>query len=45
MLRGLLCEIRHGSLEEDLLLQHKDPDEKGQVLRFLLSWWEGEIRG
>ena len=37
--RGLLQEIRHGSLEEDLRAM-VDPDEKRQsmVLKHLLSW-------
>ena len=37
--RSLLWEIRHGSLEEDLLPM-VDPDEKRQsmVLKHLLSW-------
>jgi hypothetical protein len=44
-----LWEVRCGSLEEDLLhcSSMVDPDEKRQsmVLRFLLSWQEGELRG
>ena len=42
VMRGLLLEIRHCSLEEDLLhwANMGDPDEKRQsmVLRHLLSW-------
>jgi hypothetical protein len=46
---GLLLEIRCSSLEEDLFHCSSlvDPDEKRQsmVLRYLLLWREGELRG